>query len=136
MDCRFADRDRFMQFRCGGIGHKSTLQAMEAFAYESPETQQLGDEMVELEILGPLDSKESEDLDDKGLQISNEHDEYGDDREGHDLEEDDSESDKDESEDDNLGEDELDEEGAELGPEDGEEDWEMDEGELLGFSEP
>jgi hypothetical protein len=118
----------FMRFRGGGVGHKSTQCAAEGLAvdYKSPGTQQHEDEAVELEDLGSSDMKVSDEVGDDG--------DYGADEEGHDSDEDDEGHD---SEDNSPSKDELNEdEDDELGPEDGEEDWEMDEGDLLGFAEP
>jgi hypothetical protein len=118
----------FMRFRGGGVGHKSTQRATEGLVVcKSPETQQHEDEAVELEDLGPSNTKVSDEMGDND-------EDYGADEEGHDSDEDDEGHD---SEDDGPGEDELNEdEEDELGPEDGEEDWEIDEGDLLGFAEP
>jgi hypothetical protein len=95
--------------------------------YKSPETQQHEDEAVELEDLRASDTKVSDGMGD-------DDEDYGADEEGHDSDEDNEGHD---SEDDGPGEDELNEdEDDELGPEDGEEDWEIDEGNLLGFAKP
>jgi hypothetical protein len=118
----------FMRFRGSSVGYKSTQHMTEGLVVcKSPETWQHEDEAVELEDLGPSNMKVSN-------EVGDDDENYGADEEGHDSDEDDEGHD---SDDDGPGKDELNEdEEDELGLEDGEEDWEIDEGDLLRFAKP
>src|SRR5271168_863041 len=99
---RFVDRDMFMRFRGGGIGHKATQERTQAFSRKSTDI-----------VMRDLDRANWENV---GSDTGGDSEEEGD------------------NEDEPLeGHDDLDE--LELGGEDGEEPWEMDEVEAEGYGQ-
>lgn len=104
-DCSFVDRDMFMRFRGGGIGHKAMWDALKKISkeqYELPDELE-GDHMPEYGIVSDDENsdKEVDDSDDDT------------------VEDEDEASDGEGPDDDRAG---LD--TSALGPEDGEENWE------------
>lgn len=98
---RFVDRDMFMRFRGGGIGHKAMWDALAKISKEFHNLFDDGDDEP-IASGGNININEDEEDDDEG--------------------EDSQEEDDGDETDEDKAEDEVD--GDELGPEDGEETWE------------
>ena len=110
MSNRFVDRDMFMRFRGGGVGHKATNSFTTAFCQDAQENTRPANEDIQVQFAGDEDDEEARLMveEDYGYYIGNNGDE---------------------------DEEDLEETVNSMGAEDGEEPWEMDDLEAEGYGE-